>query len=202
MCPQSSQETLPRPWLCCGRCHGRPDPRTHCLLSSSEQPLSFLSSIRSLWDTSDHQGELLPADSNARLHLPASLSGIAAAMRWPRFRSGVSYTLTPEHAVGCEVRSNALLLPTIPSRRGGRAKPADYVGTCTKTARVRIRQPNCCRGRGIQAQDESTDGKGAKKLSNGAEHLTRPDWKEISLIVMSEVVSLPSSPRTRTFAFS
>ena len=35
---------------------------------------------------------------------------------------------------------------------------------------------------------ESMDGKGAKKLSKELKHLTRPDWKEISLIVMSEVV--------------
>ena len=35
---------------------------------------------------------------------------------------------------------------------------------------------------------ESTDGKGAKKLSKELKHLTRPDWKEISLIVMSKVV--------------
>jgi endonuclease G len=40
----------------------------------------------------------------------------------------VSYTLTPEHAIGCAARSNAFAADdTLPE--GGRAKPADYVGS-------------------------------------------------------------------------
>jgi endonuclease G len=91
-----------------------------------EQPLSSCHQFVPYGTPLTIRGELLTADSThayicRRAYLVYS-DEVAKLPEW------VSYTLTPEHAVGCEVRSNAFAADdTLPE--GGRAKPADYVGS-------------------------------------------------------------------------
>jgi endonuclease G len=94
--------------------------------SAPQQPLASCHQFVPYGTPLTSKGELLAVDStHAYVCRHAYLVYNDEAAKLPEW---VSYTLTPEHAIGCAARSNAFAADDTLSE-GNRAKPADYVGS-------------------------------------------------------------------------